>query len=126
MTEDQIESLGPELAEFLGEFADCFGRSEPRGKLETYVRGQLGQLPRKSVEPMALAAGVKPRTLQEFLASDDWDEDRLAFHVRRLVATMPIRRRSASSTSRAIRRRAAKQPACRGSIAATRARSITA
>lgn len=86
MTEDQIESLGPELAEFLGEFADCFGRSEPRGKLETYVRGQLGQLPRKSVEPMALAAGVKPRTLQEFLASDDWDEDRLAFHVRRLVA----------------------------------------
>jgi len=85
MTEDQIESLGPELAEFLGEFADCFGRSEPRGKLQTYVRGQLGQLPRKSVEPIALAAGMKPRTLQEFLASDDWDEHRLTAHVRRLI-----------------------------------------
>lgn len=85
MTEDQIKSLGPELAGFLGEFADCFGRSEPRGKLETYVRGQLGQLPRKSVEPMALAAGMKPRTLQEFLASDDWNELRLTGHVRRLV-----------------------------------------
>jgi SRSO17 transposase len=85
MTKDQILSLGPELADFLAEFADCFQRSEPRGKLETYVRGQLGQLPRKSVEPMALAARVKPRTLQEFLASDDWDEDRLATHVRRLV-----------------------------------------
>jgi SRSO17 transposase len=85
MTIDQIVSLAPELASFLAEFADCFGRSEPRGKLETYVRGQLGQLPRKSVEPMALAAGMKPRTLQEFLASDEWDEDRLARHVRRLV-----------------------------------------
>ena len=85
MTEDQIQSLGPELAGFLGEFADCFGRSEPRGKLQTYVRGQLGQLPRKSVEPIALAAGMKPRTLQEFLASDDWDEHRLTAHVRRLI-----------------------------------------
>ena len=85
MTTDEILSLGPELATFLGEFADCFWRSEPRGKLETYVRGQLSQLPRKSVEPMALAAGLRPRTLQEFLASDEWAEDRLAAHVRRLV-----------------------------------------
>jgi SRSO17 transposase len=86
MTVDQITSLGPELAEFLDEFAACFGRSEPRGKLATYVRGQLGQLPRKSIEPIALAAGVKPRTLQEFLASDEWDEDRLVAQTQRLVA----------------------------------------
>ena len=85
MTESQILSLGGELASFLWEFEDCFGRSEPRGKLETYVRGQLGELPRKSVEPMALQAGMAPRTLQEFLASDEWDEDRLRSHVRRLV-----------------------------------------
>lgn len=86
MTTDQILSLGAELADFLREFSDCFGRAEPRGKLETYVRGQLGQLPRKSVEPMALAAGMTPRTLQEFLASDEWDEDRLAARVQTLVA----------------------------------------
>jgi len=85
MTEAQILGLGHELATFLSEFADCFGRSEPRGKLETYVRGQLSELPRKSVEPMALQAGMAPRTLQEFLASDEWDEDRLCAHVRRLV-----------------------------------------
>lgn len=85
MTTEEILSLGPELAAFLSEFGDCFGRSEPRGKLETYVRGQLGQLPRKSVEPIALAAGLRPRSLQEFLASDEWAEDRLAAHVRRLV-----------------------------------------
>ena len=86
MTVDEILSLGSELAVYLDEFQDCFGRSEPRGKLATYVRGQLGELPRKSVEPMALAAGIKPRSLQEFLASDDWDEERLQAHTYRLVA----------------------------------------
>lgn len=85
MTTDQILALGPELANFLSEFDDCFGRRETRGKLATYVRGQLGQLPRKSIEPMALAVGVKPRTLQEFLASDEWDEDRAREHVQRVV-----------------------------------------
>lgn len=86
MTVDEILSLGSELAAYLDEFHDCFGRSEPRGKLATYVRGQLGELPRKSVEPIALAAGMKPRSLQEFLASDEWDEERLQAHTYRLVA----------------------------------------
>jgi SRSO17 transposase len=85
MTAEEIAGLGAELAVFLDEFQDCFGRSEPRGKLATYVRGQLGELPRKSVEPIALAAGMKPRTLQEFLASDDWDEARLQAHTYRLL-----------------------------------------
>lgn len=85
MTAEQILGLGPELAAFLAEFGDCFGRTEPRKKLEVYVQGQLGELPRKSVEPIALAAGVRPRTLQEFLATDLWDEDRLREHTARLV-----------------------------------------
>jgi len=84
MTADEIASVGAELAVYLDEFGDCFGRSEPRGKLATYVRGQLSELPRKSVEPMALSAGMKPRTLQEFLASDEWDEARLQAHTYRL------------------------------------------
>lgn len=86
MTADQIASLGPALAEFLEEFADCFGRCEPRLKLAKYVRGQLSELPRKSAEPMALAVGIGPRSLQEFLASDEWDHERLRFHTQRLVA----------------------------------------
>jgi SRSO17 transposase len=77
--------VGAELAVFRDEFRDCFGRSEPRGKLAAYVRGQLGELPRQSVEPIALAAGMKPRTLQEFLASDAWDEERLQAHTYRLL-----------------------------------------
>ncbi len=46
--------------DFLGEFDDCFGLSEPRARLQTYVSGQLSDLARKSVEPMALAANVLP------------------------------------------------------------------
>ena len=56
MNVEQIVSLGPELADFLDEFADCFGRSEPRSHMAQYIRGQLSELPRKSVEPIALAA----------------------------------------------------------------------
>lgn len=74
------------MGESLHEFADGFGRREPRGKLEVYVRGQLSTLPRKSAEPMALAAGIRPRSLPEFLASDDGDEDRLRERLQRLVA----------------------------------------
>jgi SRSO17 transposase len=85
MTVDQMASLGSALSGFLGEFADCFGRCEPRWKLAKYVRGQLSELPRKSAEPMALAAGITPRALQEFLASDDWDQDRLRWHTQRLI-----------------------------------------
>lgn len=86
MTVDQMERLRPALSEFLDEFADCFGRCEPRGKLAKYVRGQLSELPRKSAEPIALAAGIAPRTLQEFLSSDQWDQDRLRWHTQRLIA----------------------------------------
>ena len=57
MTEDQILSLGPELADYLDEFSDCFGRSEPRSHLASYVRGQLSDLLQKSVEPIANFTG---------------------------------------------------------------------
>jgi hypothetical protein len=66
MTSDQICALGPALSDYLGEFADCFKVGETRLHLKDYVKGQLSDLPRKSVEPMAVLADVPPRTLQEF------------------------------------------------------------
>jgi SRSO17 transposase len=86
MTTDQILSLAPELDAFLDEFADCFGRSEPRDHLGHYVRGQLSDLQRKSVEPIALFNGIAPRTLQEFLNSDVWDHAGARDRVQQLVA----------------------------------------
>jgi len=86
MTTDQILSLAPALGEFLNEFADCFGRLEPRLHLGHYVRGQLSGLQRKSVEPMALFNNIAPRTLQEFLGSDVWDHARARDQVQQIVA----------------------------------------
>jgi SRSO17 transposase len=86
MTADQIIRLGPALAKYLDEFADCFVRAEPREHLSHYVRGQLSGLQRKSVEPMALLNGVAPRTLQEFLRSDVWDHPRARDRVQQIVA----------------------------------------
>ncbi len=85
MTTDQILSLGPQLADFLGEFDDCFVRSEPRGHLASYVKGQLSDLPRKSVQPIADFNGTPRRTLQEFLAWSPWEHTRLRDRVQRLV-----------------------------------------
>ncbi len=73
----EIRGLKSRLQKFLHEFHDCFGRKDTREHLSTYVSGQLSKLDRKSVEPIALAAGVAPRTLQQFLNSLDWDQEQL-------------------------------------------------
>ncbi len=85
MDASEIAGLGSELMGFLAGFDDCFGRSEPHEHLRTYVSGQLSDLPRKSVEPIALSADVPPRTLQRFLESVEWDEVRLRDKLQRVV-----------------------------------------
>jgi SRSO17 transposase len=85
MDAQQIRLLEPKLADFLEHFAECFARRDTREHLTTYVRGQLSDLPQKSVEPIALAAGVAPRTLQEFLSQLSWDHDKMRDRVQQLV-----------------------------------------
>jgi SRSO17 transposase len=85
MDAEQIRRLKPELARFLGEFADCFARCDTRGHFPKYVEGQLSDLPRKSVEPMALKAGVPVRTLQEFLSQHKWDDDRMRDRLQEII-----------------------------------------
>ena len=82
-----IKGIGRKLKKFLSQFDDCFGRSESRSNLETIVRGQLSKLERKSLEPVALAAGVPPRTLQDFMASGNWDHEQMCDQLQRTVAT---------------------------------------
>ncbi len=86
MTVQQIRALGPALLRYLGEFDNCFAHSATRDHLKQYVQGQLSNLPRKSVEPIAHLMDVPPRTLQEFLSLSDWDHDRLRDTLQRLVA----------------------------------------
>jgi SRSO17 transposase len=74
MQAEDLLALRPALSRFLKEFDDCAG-VPTRRHIATYVEGQLGPLPRKSIEPIALAAGTHPRNLQELLSLHRWDED---------------------------------------------------
>jgi SRSO17 transposase len=86
MDAQQIRRLQPSLMEYLGRFDDCFPRRDTRQHLPVYVQGQLSDLRQKSVEPIALKFRVAPRTLQEFLASHVWDEDRMRWRLQDIVA----------------------------------------
>ncbi len=73
MTEAEIAALGPAFATYLRRFRRCFRQDRTARHFDTYCRGLLTDLPRKSVEPIALAAGAAVRTLQEFLTTARWD-----------------------------------------------------
>jgi len=87
MDAQTLKSFLPEFDRFIGRFADCFCDHRCREHLPVYIRGQLSNLDRKSVEPIALASGVAPRTLQEFLALLSWDHERMLDRLQRIVAT---------------------------------------
>jgi len=77
MTDEQVTALGPAFTQYLSGFRSCFVTKNTFGHLNTYCRGLLSDLPRKSVEPIALAGGAAVRTLQEFLTHHVWDDQRL-------------------------------------------------
>ena len=56
MDADQFRRLEAEFTAFLDRFGDCFSRKDTRAHLGVYARGQLSDLPEKSVEPIALEA----------------------------------------------------------------------
>jgi SRSO17 transposase len=86
MDADTILSIRPALTQFLHEFDGYFGRITARQHLSTYIEGQLGPLPRKSIEPMADAAGIPPRNLQQLLSLYHWDESAMRDRCQQLVA----------------------------------------
>jgi hypothetical protein len=45
----QLRRLKPRLRQFLKRFDDCFPRKDTRAHLPVYIRGQLSDLPEKSV-----------------------------------------------------------------------------
>ena len=86
MTEPEIAGLGPAFAAYLGRYRGCFLQKRTMNHFDTYCRGLLSDLPRKSVEPIALEAGTAVRTLQEFLASARWDHERARGTLQRTLA----------------------------------------
>ena len=85
MDADQIRRLRPRVTGYLKQFDDCFARRDTQVYLPVYVEGQWSDLPEKSCQPIALAAGIPPRNLQEFLAHYKWDEGRARQRLQQMV-----------------------------------------
>src|SRR5215813_13709518 len=87
LTSCEVEGFVDDLWEFQSAFHDCFARSEPRAHFFDYMVGQLSQLERKSIEPMALqVAGGTIRGLQRFISDVHWDEEQMRWNYHQLVA----------------------------------------
>jgi SRSO17 transposase len=85
MDANELRCLRPELDRFLGRFKDCFDTPSVE-HVPVYISGQLSDLDRKSVEPIAKRAGVAPRTLQEFLSLLGWDHTKMRERTQQIVA----------------------------------------
>ena len=86
MTEEQLDRLGPALDEFLRPYLFCCAYTQTFTHLQTYCKGLLSDLGRKSVEPIALASGCAVRTLQEFLRNHLWQYRDVRQQLQRHVA----------------------------------------
>jgi SRSO17 transposase len=90
LTPQDVTNLVSELAAYQEEFAPLFRRAEQRHWARAYLHGQLLELERKSIEPMALAQPEgNVQALQQFISVGAWDAAPiLAKHQQLVAATL--------------------------------------
>jgi SRSO17 transposase len=76
---EDLQDFMRELKVYQALYQDCFGRVEHRPLSQMYLQGLLSNLPRKSVEPMAIAVSGESRVkgLQKFISAGVWEVSRL-------------------------------------------------
>jgi SRSO17 transposase len=84
-----VEAMAEELRAYHALFHDLFGRCEQREWSEFYLRGQLCELERKTVEPMVLALKganwAAVRAVQQFLGEGAWKDDPILWRLQGLI-----------------------------------------
>ena len=81
-----VEAFVDALAVYHATFTDAFRRSEQDQWAQVYLRGLLDELPRKTVERIALTQGVNVRDLQHFIGQSTWSIAPVVERHQRLVA----------------------------------------
>jgi SRSO17 transposase len=82
-----VEGLLDELRAYHASFSPLFARAEQRHWALQYLQGLLLDLPRKSVEPIALALpNGNIRAMQQFIGEGAWDDGAILAAHQRLVA----------------------------------------
>jgi len=83
---DDVKDFIKELRGFHEQFSECFSRSEPRENFYRYMVGQLSELERKSIEPIALNVEAgNVRSMQRFISDAVWDEESILNKYRDMV-----------------------------------------
>jgi len=67
-----VKHLVRKLKAYHALFKSAFRRPEQFARAETYLNGLLGDMPRKTIEPIALALGENVRNLQHFIGQSQW------------------------------------------------------
>ena len=89
MTEQDIEQFLEEMTGYIEMFETAFQRAEQLDWSKAYLRGLLGDTPRKNVERMALDWGDKARSMQHFIGQSPWKpEPVIAIHQRLVAETL--------------------------------------
>lgn len=85
-----LEAMAEELLTYHAQFHDLFQRREQRAWSVFYLRGQLADLERKTVEPMVLALHgpdlAAVRAGQQFLGEGAWEDGPILARHQQLVA----------------------------------------
>jgi SRSO17 transposase len=89
LTEQDIEQFLEEMTGYIEMFEPAFQRAEQLKWSKAYLRGLLGDTPRKNVERMALDWGDKARSMQHFIGQSPWKpEPVIAIHQRLVAETL--------------------------------------
>lgn len=64
----EVAGLRQDVADYAALFASAYARKDQAVWAHRYLSRLLSQLPRKSIEPLALAHGFPIRALQAFIA----------------------------------------------------------
>jgi SRSO17 transposase len=86
VTREDVDGFLEELKGFHEEFRDCFSRVEPQESFFRYMVGQLSELERKSIEPIALnVEQASVRSMQRAVSEVFWDEAKILKRHRSMV-----------------------------------------
>src|SRR3972149_5252460 len=89
LSEQDIEQFLEEMTGYIEMFEPAFQRAEQLERSKAYLRGLLGDTPRKNVERMALDWGDKARSMQHFIGQSPWKPEPVtAIHPRLVAETL--------------------------------------
>jgi SRSO17 transposase len=75
LSQEDVERFLDELKNYMELFDPAFQRVAQVARSQMYLRGLLGNAPRKNIEQMALGLGEKVRSLQYFVGQSSWAQE---------------------------------------------------